>query len=151
MFGGPASRSRHSRSNARYLSSERRVITATTSGRLPRLEGSSEGQSDESLKKLKNKWRTRTLLNNVQTLPIWFGNSAIGRRKTQRTSESMAMAPSSEENGPTCTGGGEVAEVCGGKGRRGGSAGEEKRRERAARKLAQASEADDRNDVSLGL
>lgn len=81
-----------------------------------------------------------------------FG-SAFGHRTTHKvTSESMAMTPSSEENGPTCAGGGKVAEVCGGKGRRGGSAGEEKRRERAARKLAQASEADERNDdVSLHL
>lgn len=61
----------------------------------------------------------------------------------------MATAPSSEENGLTCAGAGNVAEERGRKERNGGSAGEEKRRVRAARKLAQASGADGRNDVSL--
>lgn len=58
----------------------------------------------------------------------------------------MATAPSSEEG---CAGGVEVVERRGAKERKGGSAGEEKRRQRAARKLAQASEAEERNDVSL--
>ena len=57
------------------------------------------------------------------------------------------MAPSSEENGLTCTGRGKSTDERGLKGRKGGLAAEEKRRERAARKLAQASEAEERNDV----
>lgn len=57
----------------------------------------------------------------------------------------MATAPGSD----TCTGGSKSSDERISKERKGGVAGEEKRRERAAHKLAQALEADERNDVSL--
>lgn len=65
-------RRRAFRGKARYLSSERRVITTTTLGRLPPGRGIkwSRVRSPNAFKSLKNKWRTRTLPNNVQTLPV---------------------------------------------------------------------------------